>query len=291
MPDPRGPENRIHWFLNNNPSKRGMCAQHTWHSLGGNYGNPPAWGAPNANAVIKKVVESGRYFTPNNWEGPPPRGAYIAWQYGQHGHAALSLGDWRIATTDPTGKPGGVGVEPINYPQKWGAKGWTLWTDEYNGVRFPVGEEGNMADGWLSLKETDKIKFRTNKVVKIDINGKTAFKAEIVGRSLLAMYLNIDVPTAGSEGRLALNRGGVRMWFQQYSRTEDDNRDETGYDGPVPIPVWGNQHVLRSHVWPHTVDNDYWEFCFQVYAFDSAGKEVDMELTLQTREIKIIDKL
>jgi len=115
-----------------------MCAQHTWHSLGGDYGNPPAWGAGTANEAITKVKNSGRYWTPSSWDGHPPRGAWVGWTYGKSGHAALSLGDGRIATTDPTGDSGGSGIEPIHYPEKWGAGNWTVWTDEYNGVRFPV---------------------------------------------------------------------------------------------------------------------------------------------------------
>ena len=130
----RGVEGRIKWFLNHKPKGPGMCAQHSWHALGGDKGDPPAWGCRNANAVYSKVVKSGRF-----WRTDPPRGALVVWRYGDNGHAAISLGGGKIATTDPTGKPGGTGIEPINYPTKWGAtKGKWIWTDEYNGVRFPV---------------------------------------------------------------------------------------------------------------------------------------------------------
>ena len=138
MSNPRGVEDRIDWFLNHNPSGVGMCAQHTWHALGGDKGNPPAWSCDDANECIDKIKKSGRYHTPATWDGPPPRGAWVGYKYGSYGHACLSLGDGRIATTDPNGDPGGSGIEDINYPNKWGASGWDIWTDEYNGVRFPV---------------------------------------------------------------------------------------------------------------------------------------------------------
>jgi hypothetical protein len=139
MTAPRSIEARIDWFLDHNPNGEGMCAQHSWHSLGGDYGNPPAWGCANANAVYDKIKKSDRCFT-----GAPPRGALIAWKYGNNGHAAISLGDGDIATTDPSGDPGGSGVESISYPEKWGASSSArVWTDEYNNVRFDVADSGN----------------------------------------------------------------------------------------------------------------------------------------------------
>lgn len=144
MTDPRNIEERIKWFLTHSPRGSGMCAQHTWHSLGGDYGNPPRWGADNANEVVKLIIESGRYETPQTWAGPPPRGAVVGWRYGQRGHLALSEGNGKIDTTNPPMRPLGTGIENLDYPKKWGyntAKGpYTVWTDEYNGVRFPVGD-------------------------------------------------------------------------------------------------------------------------------------------------------
>jgi hypothetical protein len=138
LPPPRGAEDRIRWFLANKPSGPGMCAQHSWHALGGDRGNPPRWYAANANAVYDKVRAAGRY-----WTSDPPRGALVLWEYGTNGHAALSLGDGRIATTDATGSRNGEpGIEPIGYPAKWGASPIKrIWTDTYNGVRFGVGSE------------------------------------------------------------------------------------------------------------------------------------------------------
>jgi len=120
-----------------------MCAQHTWHALGGDKGDPPAWGCSDANACISKIRASGRFWTPASHDGPPPRGAAVYWEYGGNGHAALSKGDGKIATTDPSnGKP--TGTEPLDYPKRWGYSTsggpYTLWTDQYNGVRFDVGE-------------------------------------------------------------------------------------------------------------------------------------------------------
>lgn len=129
----------------------------------------------------------------------------------------------------------------------------------------------------------------TNRIVKINIAGRTQFTPELRGPALLGMYFNLDVPAPGSEMRKALNRGGVRSWFQEYSTQEADRRDETGYLGPIPIPIWGNKNSLWARTWPHTVDADPWEFCFEVSAYSSTGKEVTIPLGLQTRQIKIIN--
>lgn len=139
-------EARLAWFLSRRPSGPGMCAQHCWHALGGP-ACPPRWGASSANVVYAKVKASGRWFT-----GDPPRGALVLWKYGKYGHAALSMGNGKIATTDPTNRPGGVGIESINYPRKWGASNSRrIWTDEYNGVRFDVeGTEIPAGDVYLS---------------------------------------------------------------------------------------------------------------------------------------------
>lgn len=108
-----------------------MCAQHTWHSLGGDRGCPPAWGCANANQVYDKVKKSGRYWT------TPRRGDIALWKYGSNGHAARVYDDAgsKIATTDPSnGKM--VGVEPIGYPSKWGATSSArIFTDTYNGIK------------------------------------------------------------------------------------------------------------------------------------------------------------
>lgn len=148
MAEPRGIQERIDWFLSHRPSGPGMCAQHSWHSLGGNNGNPPAWGASDANDVYSKVKASGRF-----WTGTPKRGSLIVWKYGEYGHAAICYNDagTSICTTDPEGDSGGVGIEPIGYPSKWGANSTDrIYTDEYNGVRFPIGTAIEPGDVYLS---------------------------------------------------------------------------------------------------------------------------------------------
>lgn len=282
---PRSIEERIAWFLSHHPVDSGMCAQHSWHSLGGDRGNPPAWQCDNANEIYAKVKASGRY-----WTSLPPRGALVLWKYGRNGHAAISYGNGKIVTTNPPNKPLGTGIEPLSYPSKWGATSSArIWTDQYNGVRFPVGGTVANPDGYLSLIDRTKRTIHTNEIVKLDIEGKTQFKAEITGRELMAMYFNLDLPPAGSEERKALNRGGVRSWFQEYDAGAVDKRDETGYLGPIPTPVWGNDYSLWSRVWPHTADTDFWEFCFEVSAYDATGHRVDIPLVLQTREVKILN--
>ena len=136
----RGVEARIDWMLDHPPGVPGYCAREVWQALGGDQATPcpPAWGCDNANEVYDKVLASGRF-----WRTTPiPRGAVIVWRYGAHGHAALSWGDGQIVTTDPEGWSGGVGVEDLDYPHRWGANSQDrIWTDQYNSVRFTVGEE------------------------------------------------------------------------------------------------------------------------------------------------------
>lgn len=138
-PTPRTVDEGLDWFLSHDASGSGMCAQHTWHSLGGDRGCPPAWGTPNANAVYDKVKKSGRYWT------TPKKGDIALWKYGSNGHAARVYDEagTLIATTNPTGESGGgTGIEPIGYPAKWGATSSArIFTDTYNGVKcFNSGE-------------------------------------------------------------------------------------------------------------------------------------------------------
>lgn len=138
MSSPRGVEARLDWMTDHPPGEPGWCIRECWHALGGdqNPPNPPAWGTANANEAYDKAKASGRWWTST----PIPRGALILWKYGANGHAALSNGDGTITTTDPTGSPGGVGVEDLTYPHKWGANAHDRgWTDSYSGVRFAVG--------------------------------------------------------------------------------------------------------------------------------------------------------
>jgi hypothetical protein len=153
MTDPRGTGDRIDWFLSHTPDidndgdyDSGACANHSWKSLGGDKGNPPAWNCPDANAVYDKVKASGRY-----WTGTPKRGGLVLWRYGDNGHAAIAYDDagTKIATTNPSS--GYTGVEPISYPAKWGAKDSArIWTDQYNGVRFEVGSGVGHGDVFLT---------------------------------------------------------------------------------------------------------------------------------------------
>lgn len=149
MSAPRGVEERIDWMLDHPPGQSGMCAREVWQAIGGdqNPPNPPAWGCPDANACYDKVIASGRYATST----PIPRGAAIYWKYSGNGHAALSYGDGKIVTTDPTGDPNGTGIEPLSYPEKWGAtSAKRIWTDQYNGVRFDIDGVVSHGDVYLS---------------------------------------------------------------------------------------------------------------------------------------------
>ena len=141
-PAPRSINSRIKWFLNTEPLAPGMCANHTWRSLGGDKGNPPKWNCKSANEVYAKVLKSGRYF--KSW--PAPEGALLLYKYGVNGHMCLAYKPNLIVTTDPHQGNGTVGIEAVSYPNKWGASGPTIWTDTYNGVRFDVGIDAGPVD-------------------------------------------------------------------------------------------------------------------------------------------------
>ena len=144
----------IDWHLGHDANGSGMCAQHTWHSLGGDRGCPPAWGCANANQVYDKVKASGRYWT------TPKRGDIALWKYGSNGHAARVYDDdgTLIATTNPSSGPSdSTGIEPIGYPAKWGATSSArIFTDTYNGVKcFDSGGDMDVYNYEYSGKSED----------------------------------------------------------------------------------------------------------------------------------------
>jgi len=227
MSSPRGIEERIDWFQTHNPSGSGMCAQHTWHALGGNNGNPPAWSCSDANECVDKVKASGRYWTPSTWDGPPPRGAWVGWKYGSNGHAALSNGDGTISTTDPSSDQGMCGIENLDYPKKWGfstSNGpYTVWTDQYNGVRFEVG--AGMVDVYnykYSGKSEDTKEIPLNEYTWVT---KDTDDPAASGLEFKLIYLNV---------RLRWARRGVTNIRVKYVREGDD---PTAYQDYRVVPL------------------------------------------------------
>lgn len=224
---PRSVEDRLAWFLSNSPGGEGMCARHCWRSLGGDGGNPPAWGCPDANAVYDKVRAAGRYSS-----STPPRGALVLWKYGRHGHAAISAGGGRIVTTDPSGRPGGTGEESISYPSKWGA-GSYIWTDTYNGVRFDVA--GTVSKGKVYL----------SKLVhgQADSDSVSRLQAVLNGISLIG---GKELPITGNYG--TQTRAEVSKWQVQKAA------DKSVTDGIRVTPAQaealfaGTGHVLVDDV-------------------------------------------
>lgn len=223
MSEPRGIEERIDWFQSHSPSGSGMCAQHTWHALGGNNGNPPAWGASDANECVDKVKASGRYWTPSSWDGPPPRGAWVGWKYGSNGHAALSNGDGTISTTDPSSDQGMCGVENLDYPKKWGfstSNGpYTVWTDQYNGVRFEVGDTAvvDVYNYVYSGKSEDTKEIPLNEYVWVT---KDTDDPSSGGLEFKLVYLNVKLRWAGEGfGNIrvkSIREGGDDTAYQDY---------------------------------------------------------------------------
>lgn len=90
----------------------GRCAQVARSLLGA------PGGAKDAIGQWRLVAPRDR-FAPNQ---PIPAGVPIYWLGGSHGHAALSMGDGRCASTDIKRK-GKIDVVPINLiAQRWGFK-------------------------------------------------------------------------------------------------------------------------------------------------------------------------
>jgi hypothetical protein len=159
----RGVDERRRWFLTHSPGGVGWCARHTWRSLGGDKGCPPAWGAASANRVVAKLVAAGELRT-NNLHNIP-KGAIVLWRYGSFGHMALSDGPRLIVTTDSSKGPATTGVESYRWPARWGAPNGgipTGWADYYNGVRFTVGEDEDMP---LTDEDIERIAKRVNETL------------------------------------------------------------------------------------------------------------------------------
>lgn len=286
----RNYEERLKWFLNTRPQDVGMCANHVARAL-----DVPFIGADDATEAYEIILAAGHI----NTTSPVPTGAVMFWTGGGegHGHVALRHPDGiktsLVASTDVNG-PRTTGVVPFSwFAQNWPNLKYRGWSWYWGNTNTQM-EEVPVVNDYLSLKETTPRKIRTNQDIKIDIAGKNRWVAEVPsGRHNLGLYVNLNLPQAIVGGkpnplRKYLNNGGVRYWFQQEDLAEADKRDETGLVGPFSPPRFGDQYFLMSHDWQHVVDGDFWEFCFRVYAFDDAGKEVDIELELRTREIKII---
>lgn len=237
MAEPRGIEQRLQWMLDHPPGQSGMCARETWEALGGDQDPPcpPAWGTPNANAVYDNVIASGRY-----WTGDPPRGAAVFWKYGSNGHAALSYGDGKIVTTDPTGQTGGTGIEPISYPEKWGAtSSKRIYTDQYNSVRFDIGDDVSNNYDYDYLEKPSGTFAVTTSYKTLDQSTWTPPRS---GWESSQVYLNID-PTF----RDGKNHGAIRV------RLCREDGDETGHED-IPIDIDdldGDGRTLRRWL--------YWE--------------------------------
>lgn len=141
MSAPRGVEDRLQWMVDHEPGEAGMCANWTWQAMGGDYGNPPRWGAEDANEVVEKVRAAGGLFTSRE----APRGAFVLYTSSTHGHMCLSKGyqhGYDIMTTDPDGRWGTTGTWTQQGPiDDWGQK-WAGWAIRYNGVLLPMSEPG-----------------------------------------------------------------------------------------------------------------------------------------------------
>lgn len=262
----RSVDARIAWFLSHKPSGVGMCAQHTWHSLGGNKSPacPPRWYATNANQLYDKAIASGRF-----WKGDPPKGAIVLWKYGKYGHAALSLGGGKIATTDPDGKPGGVGIESILYPHKWGATlANRIWTDSYAGVKVGVEKESTMGveyhyGGKPSTQQVVKTKY-------VDLD-RSAWNPLRKGLEHAMIYLNVTKP----KFKTGKTIGAIRVRC-----IRENTNDKTGYHDYI-IHIDANDGTSQLITHPYFEDGDGGPTKWQVKCIGGLA-----EVTLDTRHRK-----
>jgi len=111
------------------------------------------------------------------------------------------MGDGTIATTDPEGNSGGTGVESLDYPNKWGASGWDVWTDTYNSVRFDV-EGISHGDIWLDKLVYGQMDSDSVRRLQAHLNEHT-----LVGGSTLPISGNLLEQTA-NELRLCREQHG-----------------------------------------------------------------------------------
>jgi len=239
MSQPRGVSERLDWMLDHPPGEPGMCARESWQALGGDQDppSPPAWGTPNANAVYDNIIASGRYWT----DTPIPRGAFIAWRYGNNGHAALSYGEGKIVTTDPTNDPGGTGIEPLSYPERWGAtSAKRIYTDQYNGVRFDV-EGGEDVSNNYDYDYLDKPAgtFTITRSYK-DLD-QSEWSPPRSGWESTQVYLNVKPKFKSGK-----THGAIRV------RVMRENDDSTGHD-TLPIDAddldSDGRVLLRYYYW------------------------------------------
>lgn len=248
LPAPRSVAERIAWFLSNKPDidgdgkpDSGACANHSWKALGGDRGNPPAWGAPTANVVYDRVIASGRY-----WTTEPVPGALVVWKYGLHGHAAIAhTKAGKICTTNPTGNPLGTGIEPLDYPSRWGATAARrIWTDEYNGVRFPVGSEliamSIPRKGFLSLDKWAvgrRIMAKVGAPNWVTVPGGRWFTLAIFDEPAggeFAHWLQVIAPKGAEFGEVRLARLG---WGSD--STGPGDIDATAQNALIPRSIFG----------------------------------------------------
>jgi hypothetical protein len=139
-------------------------------------------------------------------------------------------------------------------------------------------------DDFLSLKSSSIRTVRTNTDIAIRIGGKDRWRAEeLSGRHGLAIYVNHHVAKLTQLQRDALWYGGIMTWYQQLP-----GPDPTGANGPTPFARFGTTAHRTAHSWPHTVDSDYWQFMYRLFAYTAGGKHLDFNVDESITEIKII---
>lgn len=264
-------------------------------------GHPEAPGIPKANFLIKRdgtIYLVSEFQTYHAGRGGPlgavARDEMNHWSYGIEVESLGRSKDFTQAQQDSLiglcrnllAVMGESPARVINH-RDWSRTGKidTLYSiDEIRRMIAKKEAPVTATDDFISEKDTASRRVRTNTPISISIAGKNKWQAEVPsGRHTLAEYVHLNVHKLPQDKRDCIWRGGVRTWFQQVP-----GNDVTGGNGPFPIARYGNQSHLMAAVWPHTVDKDSWQFMYQIYAFDAAGKPVDFTVEETVTEIKLI---
>lgn len=207
---------RIRWFLSNNPSGPGMCAEHVWRAL-----DVRLQGLPDATAVYRKALPHGIH------AGPAPRGAIHYWTGGAAGHGHVGIAnDWlgNVASVDVNGG-GTVGVRSLAwFRATWPAldyKGWSWW---WGDIDTYVKEKDMRV---VIKRETDQ-RLELNRWQKLDLRsgaGNDKIQPPI-GNNDWDTYVNLDLSSV-----TGASRNDLRYILGRWARHDPDSTDTINMEG------------------------------------------------------------
>jgi hypothetical protein len=231
MSDIRGVDERLEWFLKNNPVKAGRCAEHVMHALAA-----PMQGLPDATAEARKV-QAEKHMQLGT---AVPRGAIRYWDKGSDGHGHVGIesaplsSPALVASVDVNG-PATVGNRPFSwFAANWGTLRYLGWSWWWGGINTQPKET---AVGWTEGQ--DQVIEKQNITIQ-------AGKYAIVGR--------IDIPKPGSflltfQTRLPAGRYGRWQFTRDGWGKDPDGRDQTG-----PNPLTPPDSAATSFTHTHRIE-------------------------------------